>query len=360
MPGDAPTTSSTGSAKPTTLPAFFARYQGMIDTALRAELDGLDLPVYETHRYYMGWTEVDGTPSSGSVAGKRLRPTLALLAAEAAGGDPQSAMPVAVALEYVHNFSLIHDDLEDRDRIRHHRPTVWAVWGEPTAIVSGNAMLKVADRAISKLAEHGASPEVTLEAQHSLTANYLRMMEGQYLDIQFESRPSVTVDEYLDMIERKTGALIETAVYLGSFVGRPGGPNSAFSQGLRSVGYELGRIFQIRDDILGVWGGQETGKPVGADIQRKKKALPAVHALDNAQGAARTRITEIFAREELEGQDVEDVLQIMEELDTQGYCQSLADERWRRALGVIKSLTLAGETAGELEDLGEFLLVRTS
>lgn len=307
----------------------------------------------------MGWTDVDGTPAPGN-GGKRLRPTLALLAAEAAGGNPEQAMPVAVSLEYVHNFSLIHDDLEDQDRIRHHRPTVWAVWGEPTAIVSGNAMLKVADSALERLNDHGVSRDVILETQRSLTENYLRMMEGQYLDIQFESLDSVSVEQYLDMIERKTGALIETSVYLGSLVGRPSSPDRVFSEGLRSVGYELGRIFQIRDDILGVWGGQETGKPVGADIERKKKALPAVHALSTSDGPAKRRIKEIFSKAELDGKDVEDALQVMEDLHTQDYCQSLADDRWRRAQGVIKSLELAGDTARDLEDLGEFLLIRSS
>ncbi len=345
--------------RPTGLPAFFARYQEPIDAALRAELDGLTLPLYETHSYYMGWTDIDGSESTNS-GGKRLRPTLALLAADAAGGEPERAMPVAIALEYVHNFSLIHDDLEDQDRIRHHRPTIWAVWGESTAIVSGNAMLKLADRAMERLSEHGITPSVALEAQSSLTANYLRMMEGQYLDIQFESLDTVTVEQYLDMIERKTGALIETAVFLGSLVGRPGGPDRDFSTGLRSVGYELGRIFQIRDDILGVWGGQETGKPVGADIERKKKALPAVHALNMATGPARKRIREIFAKDELSGSDVEDALEVMDDLRTQEYCQSLADDRWRRAHSVIQSLELAGDTARDLEDLGEFLLIRTS
>lgn len=341
------------------LPAFFARYQDLIDDALRAEMDGLSLPLYETHSYYMGWTDIDGSESN-SPGGKRLRPTLALLAAEAAGGRPERALPVAVSLEYVHNFSLIHDDLEDQDRIRHHRPTVWAVWGEPTAIVSGNAMLKIADCALERLTDYGVSAEVVLETQHSLAANYLRMMEGQYLDIQFESLASVTVEQYLDMIERKTGALIETSVYLGSLVGRPDEPDEEFSEGLRSVGYELGRIFQIRDDILGVWGGQETGKPVGADIERKKKALPAIHALSMASGPAKERIASIFAKDQIDGHDIEDALEIMEDLQTQQYCQSLADDRWRRARSVIQSLNLAGNTAVDLEELGEFLLVRLS
>jgi geranylgeranyl pyrophosphate synthase len=186
------------------------------------------------------------------------------------------------------------------------------------------------------------------------------MMEGQYLDIHFETVGTITVEQYLDMIERKTGALIETAIFLGSFVGRPPGPDHGFSEDLRSVGYELGRVFQIRDDILGVWGGKETGKPVGADIERKKKALPAVHALNAATGAARERITEIFKKPELDETDVSDALQVMEDLGTEQYCQSLANERWRRAKSVIQSLKLAGDIAKDLDELGEFLLVRTS
>jgi geranylgeranyl diphosphate synthase type I len=221
-------------------------------------------------------------------------------------------------------------------------------------------MLKVADRAAHRLVERGVAPAVALEAERALTSNYLRMMEGQYLDIHFEGLPAVTVEQYLDMIERKTGALIETAVFLGSFVSRKEGPDKRLSDGLRTVGYELGRVFQIRDDILGVWGGQETGKPVGADIKRKKKALPAVHALSHASGAAKQRITGIFAKKEMDGGDVEAVLEIMEDLGTQEYCQSLANERWMRGRSVIKSLQLAGNTARDFEELGEFLLVRNS
>jgi geranylgeranyl diphosphate synthase type I len=351
-----------GQGQPTTrrgLPSFFSRYQSTIDGALREELQGRELSLYETHRYYMGWTDTAGVPSDGG-GGKRLRPTLTLLACESAGGEIEKALPVAIALEYVHNFSLIHDDLEDGDRFRHHRPTVWAVWGEAIAIVSGNAMLKVADRAAMRLAERGVGLEVSLEAQRALTTGYLRMMEGQYLDIEFESRPSISVQEYLDMIERKTGALIEAAIYLGALLGRPAGAGRELADGFRMVGHDLGRIFQIRDDILGVWGGAETGKPVGADIQRKKKALPAVHALSQSVGASKKRLAEIFALEEITGSDVEDVLEIMAAMGTQEFCQSMAAERWQRARNVLQSLRIPADAHREFEELGEFLLVRDS
>lgn len=341
------------------LPSFFARYQSTVDNALRNEISDLAFPLYDTHRYYMGWTDTEGNPAEGG-GGKRLRPTLTLLACESTGGNIDLALPIAVSLEYIHNFSLIHDDLEDQDRYRHHRLTVWAVWGESTAIVSGNAMLKVADRAMRRLLTCGVEQRVALEAQRELTSGYLRMMEGQFLDIDYEQRASITVDDYLAMIERKTGALIESAIYLGALVGMPGDGNRGLAEEFRKVGHDLGRIFQIRDDVLGVWGGAETGKPVGADIQRKKKALPAVHALSHATGASKKQLDQIFGQDELSGSDVEDVLEIMESLRTQEYCQSLAAERWQRARDVLQSLEIPVQARREFEELGEFLLVRDS
>jgi geranylgeranyl diphosphate synthase type I len=351
----------TSTARPRTveLPGFFGRYQPLISAALRAELAGKRLPLFDALRYHMGWVDEHGQPSD-SGGGKAFRPTLCLLSCEAAGGAPERALPVAVALEFVHNFSLIHDDIQDKDRTRRGRPTVWAVWDIPTAIVAGNAMLKVADLAASQLAGAGASTATALEAGEALTRGYLRMMEGQYLDIEFETREAITVQEYLDMIERKTGALIETAVCLGPLVAGQAGPDRALAEGLRVIGWELGRVFQIRDDILGVWGGPKTGKPVGADIQRKKKSLPVVHALDAATGAPAAELHAIYRKGELGGGDVERVLEIMDGLGAQNYCQKMAEERWRHGRTVIKSLKLAGETAREFEELGEFLLVRES
>jgi len=308
----------------------------------------------------MGWQEIDGTNSNAS-GGKRMRPTLAMLAADAVGGELDRATPIAVALEYVHNFSLIHDDLEDMDRMRHHRPTVWTVWGKPSAIISGNAMLKIADGAVWKLRSVGVEDSIALEAEAELTQQYLKMMEGQYLDISFETEESVSVPQYLDMIERKTGALIQASIYLGGLVGPKSGPDRQKATALKAIGHELGRIFQIRDDVLGIWGGKETGKPVGADIKRKKKALPAIHALNMSYGPSALRIRDIFrTQDDLSEKDIHEVLEIMESLKTQQYCQSMAAERWMDCKRMIESLNLSGQTAKEFTELGEFLLVRES
>tara|TARA_B110000116_G_scaffold226730_1_gene207293 strand:- start:128 stop:1039 length:912 start_codon:yes stop_codon:yes gene_type:complete len=301
----------------------------------------------------MGWADVDGTLTN-SPEGKRLRPTLCLLACEAVGGDPADALPAAVAIELVHNFSLIHDDIEDGDRTRHHRPTLWVVWGEPTALVAGNNLLAISDMATQRLRDAGVS--TAIKAGHILTERYLSMMEGQYLDIAYEGRTDVTVDEYLMMIERKTGALIEGAVELGALVGA-GGSNEVV-EGLRAVGDDIGRIFQIRDDVLGIWGGPALGKPIGADITRKKNSLPVVHVLEHARGAEQQELQRIYTRDEIRPIDVERVLDVMDGLGTQRWCQGQAETRWNRARKRLASLQLSSDATREFLELGEYLLVR--
>ena len=342
----------------TKLPPVFARHQSVIGAALRAELDGRPLPLYDSLRYYLGWADVDGTSRPGA-EGKRLRPTLCLLACEAVGGDPATVVPAAAAIELVHNFSLIHDDIEDRDRTRHHRPTLWVVWGEPVAIVAGNSLLSVADLTVHRLRAAGAGEDTAVAAGHILTERYLSMMEGQYLDIAYEGRTDVTVDEYLSMIERKTGALIEGAVELGGFVGSGGaGRAGGVVDGLKAVGRDLGRIFQIRDDVLGIWGGPALGKPVGADIVRKKNSLPVVHVFEHARDTARRELHRIYAGEKIEAAHVERVLEVMDSLGTQRWCQEQAEARWDRARERLISLDLRAGATREFLELGEYLLVR--
>lgn len=350
--------------KPPPLPGFFGRYQSAIDQAMRNNLRPLASPLFTTLRYYLGWVDSEGNYDP-QPAGKRVRPTLCMLACEAAGGDPTAALPAAVSLEFVHNFSLVHDDIEDHDRTRHHRLTVWAVWGIPIAIDSGNAFLGVADLTVAQLRENGIPAAVAVDVGGTIADHYLKMVEGQYLDISFEDRLEVSVDEYLTMIRRKTGALIECSVYTGALVGGWNRNNRAPIEALRSVGKSLGYVFQIRDDVLGVWGGPETGKPVGADITRKKKALPAVHAIATARGAARKEILSLYGKPTIEGDDLARVLEIMDELRTQEYCDSLAAEHWQAAKSVLESSELAGGsftngTAGDFIELGEFLLARQS
>ncbi len=353
------TATPTGNSDIPALPRFFERYQPIISEALQSELPRPDLGVYDTHRYYMGWCDQNGNLAP-SGEGKRLRPTLTLLGSDMLNGDVDKALPIATALEYVHNFSLIHDDLEDHDQYRHHRPTVWVVWGEAMAIVSGNVMLKIADRAARDLLNKGVDRGQALQIQELITEAYLRMMEGQFLDLAYESRSRITISDYLAMIDRKTGALIEASLHLGAKVAMRSRSDDGVVEGLRHIGFEMGRLFQIRDDMLGVWGGEETGKPVGADLRRKKKALPAIHALNVAKGRSQKRINELFEGEEIDDDGVDDLLEIMEDVQTRRYCEQMSETHLDAATQIVDRVELAPWAKRELSELGSYLVNRKS
>ena len=306
-------------------------------------------------RYYMGWVDIRGNPCAAT-EGKALRPALCLFACEAAGGTVSEAMPAAVALEFIHNFSLIHDDIQDRDEIRHHRPTLWAVWGVPKALVAGNVLRIVADMALERLLDEGVQIGRAVTVVQLLTEAYLEMIEGQYLDLSYEGRLDIGMNQYLGMISRKTGALIRCALHLGAVIGAR---DEAVVEAFRQCGSSLGYVFQIRDDVLGIWGEQEaTGKPVGADIRRKKNSLPTVYAMSQARGTDRQLLLDLYQKDDLGDDDVETALGIMDRVDARGYAESLGAIHGRAALNALAGAELARQARAEMEELVDFLLVR--
>jgi len=337
------------------LPSAFDRYRAEIDAEVRSALATYTSPLYAMLRYHLGWIDAQGRPLNGS-AGKALRPTLCLLACEALGDGYAQALPAAAAIELVHNFSLIHDDVQDDDRERRHRPTVWAIWGKPQAINAGTAMRVVANLTLLRLGEHGVPVEVQLEAQRLLDESCLRLIEGQYLDISFEERLDVGVSEYLQMIGLKTGALIGCALEMGALLGGAGAPTV---EAFRNLGRNLGLAFQIRDDILGIWGEQEkTGKPVGSDIRRKKKSLPIVYALERTQGEARATLVDIYRRDEIDDGALATVLDLLDGLRARDEAQALACAYCGRALAEMDHAALSPWAQQSLEEMANFLAQR--
>ena len=336
-------------------PSVLGRYSPLLGRELRASLDRGDPGLLLLLRYHMGWVDAEGAPSSGA-GGKGLRPTLCLFACEAVGGVAAKAVPVALALELIHNFSLIHDDIQDGDRERHHRPTVWVQWGVPTALVAGNAMRVLADSALHGLLQRDVALPTALHAQSVLTERYLEMIEGQYLDLSFESRTDVTPDEYLTMVAKKTGALLEAATHLGALLGSR---EAQQVEAMRRCGRLLGLAFQARDDVLGVWGESGlTGKAVGADIRRKKKSLPVVHAFHQAGDAARTRLTELYQQDALDDDAVDAVLDVMEELGSQEFSQRVAEEKAQEAVEWVRRARLPAAAQAQLEEMASFFAHR--
>ena len=305
-------------------------------------------------RYHLGWEDAEGRPQD--VGGKGLRPTLCLLACEAAGGEWRQALPAAAAVELVHNFSLIHDDIQDRDTERHHRPTVWSLWGEAQAINAGDALLALARPIVLRLADEGVPAPAVIEAARVLDESTLEMVAGQTLDIAFEKQSDVDLPVYMQMIRQKTGALFNCALRLGVLAANG---NTELAERMGRVGRTLGTAFQVHDDVLGVWGDEsKTGKAAGADVYRRKKSLPVVYALSEAKDAMRDELRAIYEKTALHADDVARVRQYLEEVGARGYCEQQASELKESAVAELGSLELLPGPREEIVQMAEFLLER--
>ncbi len=335
------------------LPEVFERYQAEVTAVLRAVLTERISPLYDMVRYHFGWLDEKGRACRGPT-GKAVRPTLCLLANQAVGGNYSQALPAAAAVELVHNFSLVHDDIQDDDRERRHQPTVWAVWGKPQAINAGTAMRLLADEAVASL---DAPPEKRYRVQQLLDEATLRLVEGQYLDISFEARYDVTTQEYLAMIGGKTAALMACALEVGAELGTD---DSRVVGGLRDFGWELGLAFQMRDDMLGVWGQpEETGKPAGNDIRRRKKTLPVVYGFEKASGRLRKDLVRIYSNGTLDDEAVETVFNVLDSVDARAEVEKMAAQHIERARASLATLPIEAPARGDLEAVLGFLGERT-
>ena len=224
------------------------------------------------------------------------------------------------------------------------------------ALTAGNVMRIVADTSIEGLRSDSVSAADIVTVSKVLTEASLEMIEGQYLDVAFEGRSDIGMKSYLDMISRKTGALIRTPMHVGAIMGTN---DQAVIESFRECGRSLGYVFQIRDDVLGIWSEEKTtGKPVGADIRRKKNSLPIVHAMSKADGAKKRTLDGIYAQETVEDAEVDTVLDIMDSLGTEAYANSLAAEHCDRALERLAGVELPSGARTDLEELVTFLLVR--
>ncbi len=305
-------------------PELLARSRSTVDPALRSAVDTLPESMRLVAGHHFGWWDENGDPVQGR-AGKAIRPALTLLAAQAVGGEAEAAAPAAVAVELVHSFSLLHDDVMDRDVTRRNRPTAWTVFGVGAAILAGDALLTLA---FDVLASSGHPSAQT--AMRRLSAAVQGLVEGQSADIAFESRADVELAECLSMAGGKTGALLGCACALGALYG--GGSQEQVDH-LRAFGERLGLAFQLVDDLLGIWGDPElTGKSVYSDLRARKKSFPVVAALTSGTPAG-SELAALYTRDEpLSDADLVKAAELIETAGGRAWCQSKADELLAEAL----------------------------
>jgi geranylgeranyl diphosphate synthase type I len=280
--------------------------------AALSSLDGRAPLLAGMVRYHLGYAGLDLAPVAGSTAdrGKRIRPAVALLAAGAAGGDPGAAAPAAAAIELLHNFTLVHDDIQDESPTRRHRPTVWTLWGMGQAINAGDALFAAAHLPLYSLPRSGiASPELALRLLDAFDRMTLEIVAGQTLDLEFEARAEISSADYLAMIAGKTAAIVRYAAWAGALLG---GANDAAAEGWAEFGLALGLGFQVRDDLLGVWGApEETGKAPADDVRRRKQSLPILILREQLPAANREELDRLYAAERVGGPDVSRVLDLL-------------------------------------------------
>jgi len=322
-----------------------------IELELQKQVSRLDQPntkpFHEMLTYHMGWT---GEGAGPEATGKRIRPLMVLLCTAASGGDWEKALPAAAAVELVHNFSLVHDDIQDNSPKRRGRDTTWVKWGAPMAINVGDALFVLSNQAIIDLKDNYPADTV-LKASEILHDTCLELTRGQFMDMSYEERSDLTADDYWPMIAGKTASLLSACCHLGALLG---GADETKQDAYRSFGQYLGLAFQVQDDILGIWGNEAvTGKSAASDLVEGKNSLPILAGL-----SANGKFAERWRKGAVQQNEVEELAKL---LATEGGYQTAHDASTQMtdlALLNLRETEPQGEAGDALFDLAEKLLKR--
>ena len=334
------------------VPPLLSQARNLMMSAMREAVDGLSPRIRRVVAYHLGWIDAQGNEVT-EPGGKAVRPALVYACAVAVGGREESATPGAVAVELVHNFSLLHDDVMDRDTERRHRPTAWALMGIGEAILAGDALLALAQ----DLLIDPPTPE-RLRAAAALSEATADMITGQAQDLSFEERDDVGLDECVAMLTNKTAALIACSCKLGAILG---GGSERQVEALGAFGHSLGISFQAVDDVLGIWGQPElTGKPAHSDLRQRKKSLPVVAALD-AGGPAADEIRRAFGSEgELDEEAVALLAKLVEDNGGRDRALEVSFDAFEAAIAGLGRAQLAEGSRESLEGIAGFITDRDS
>jgi geranylgeranyl diphosphate synthase, type I len=294
---------------------------------------------YEQIRYHLGLDGADGP------RGKRMRPLLGLLAYASIAGDHAKALPGAAAVELGHNFSLVHDDIEDADTERHHRPTLWAVHGIPHAINTGDLLFSLSRIALHRLTDLGFSDTKVLRLMRLYDRTCVALCEGQYLDIAASAQGTpMSVDLYFEMIGRKTAALIAASIEAGALLATD---DDDVVERYRRFGWALGLAFQINDDLLGIWGDERSTGKAPTDVARHKQTLPVLYAYEHAGPEDRDRLAELAGLDVPTRDDVREIVSILDRSGAQDYTRTQARRYRDEALAELSAIGVVDASARE-------------
>lgn len=328
------------------LPGALTRNLPTIETALQAFTGAVDSELDAVARYALGWEDEAGRPLDP--AAKRIRPALCLFASECAGAPPTDALPGAIAIELVHNFSLVHDDIQDRDDERHGRPTLWRRLGEAQAINAGDYLFTLAWRALTTASE--VDPDLRIRAMDVLADAATRMIRGQWQDLWFETHAVPDAEDYFAMVDGKTGALLGASLEMGAILA---GADALTCRAMRDWGISLGRAFQAYDDILGIWGEPSiTGKSATSDVTRKKRSLPIV--LGMADPSVRAIVEHEFARDP----DVDAVVHALEASGARDRAHQIAQFHASSTSELTRGMPVAAHHQAELAEIAAYVVNR--
>ncbi len=331
----------------------------IVAPALHRAVASLSAEVRPVAEYHFGWRDAEGRLVEHD-GGKGVRPALAVMSAEAVGASPEFGIPGAVAVELVHNFSLIHDDVVDHDAERRHRPSVWALFGIGKAVIVGDALLALAEQC---LLESARILGVAADAKEAAVARVARriadatskMIAGQALDMAFEHTDAVGFDACRDMEAGKTGALLSCASAIGAEFA---GADAELVTALARFGLELGLAFQAIDDILGIWGDPaRTGKPAGSDLRAGKMSLPIVAALERG-GPESDELRALLRRDDLDDDATARAAQLVEKSGGRQLAVDEAGHRLDAALDAISLDAITEQARDELSELARFVIER--
>lgn len=340
-----------------TKPSDLSSFSQLIYPALREELKKATAPAADHNTpglldmitYQLGWTGENAGPKA---EGKQLRAVLTLLACDAAGGDWGDALPAAAAVELLHNFSLIHDDIEDLGETRRGRPTVWKIWGKAQAINTGDAMFALANIALLNLADT-VSTKAALQAGALFHTTCLRLTQGQHLDISFEDETQVELETYWKMVGGKTAALLAFCLQAGALAG---GADLDVQAHYRDFGHYLGMAFQVQDDILGIWGEEgQTGKSSTDDLVTRKKTLPVLYGIGQKKDFYR-----IWSEDEITPENAPQLAEILQAEGGRAYAQNTAERLTDLALDALEKAQPRGNAGEILGKLPITLLQRSN